>query len=111
MMESVKISGAPCVSISIRLRYDRNGNTFYRVQRADYPVGQDFHCAAFNPLRVDATGTTPNDALEAYVSRIVEAVGASTWWAGPWVLAYSGHQKGGRHSLPSWVAISTGGVQ
>ena len=109
-MEAV-VKGAPCVSISIRLRYDRNGNTFYRVQRADYRRAEHFDCAAFNPLRVDATNTTPNEALEAYVSRIVEAVGASTWWAGHWVLAYAGHQNCGRHRLPSWVAISTGGVQ
>lgn len=111
MMEDIKISGAPCVSISIRLRYDRNGNTFYRVQRADYSLGEHFGCAAFSPMKVDATNTTPNEALGLYVSRIVEAVGASTWWAGPWVVAHSGQQKSGSHRLPCWVAISTGGVQ
>jgi len=110
-MEAVEIKGAPCVSISIRLRYDRNGNKFYRVQLAAHGGGKRFGCAAFNPMKVNASSTTPNEALEAYVSRIVEAVGASTWWSGPWVLAYSGQQKSGSHRLPCWVAISMGGVQ
>lgn len=110
MMQAIKISGAPCVSISIRLRYDRNGNTFYRVQRADYSLGEHFGCAAFNPMKVNATNTTPSDALHAYVSRIVEWGGGSLW-SGPWVLAYAGEQKSGNHRLPCWVAISTGGVR
>jgi hypothetical protein len=122
MMEAVKISGAPCVSISIRLRYDRNGNTFYRVQRSDWPGfesllnegwGSPEVRSAYRPMRIDANGVSPNDALRAYVSRILDSgeVPPCSWWAAPWLLSEAGKQKCGRHSLPSWVAISTGGVQ
>ena len=105
----IQIADAINPSITIKLKFDRNGNSFYRVQRADRNPAKGFKGDTFMTLRVSGVGT-PFDALREYLTTYIETnkpfKGA---WDGTWTIAAGPDEKQGNFGyMPTYVAIKTG---
>ena len=66
----MQIAASTVPSITIKLRVDRNGNSFYRVQRADRSPSLGFKGDVFMTMRVN-TGDHI-DALKEYLTTYIE---------------------------------------
>ena len=105
----IQIADSYIPSITIKLRVDRNGNTFYRVQRADRNPAKGFKGDVFMTLRVSGVGT-PFDALREYLTTYIETNKPHKGvWDGTWILSDGPYEKCGNQGyLATWVAIKTG---
>lgn len=105
-MFEIKDSTVP--SITIKLRVDRNGNSFYRVQRADRCPQLGFKGAPFMSLRVEAYKSVV-EALRKYLTEYIETNNPEHGvWDGTWTISDGPYEKQGCRYLATWVAIKTG---
>ena len=104
----IEINDSTVPSITIKLRVDRNGNTFYRVQRADRCPKLGFKGASFMSLRVGGHKSVP-DALREYLTEYIETNNPEDGvWNGPWTISDGPYEKQGCRYLATWVAVNTG---
>lgn len=95
-------------AITIKLRKDRNGNSFYRVQRADRCPAKGFKGASFMSLRVEGHKSVV-DALREYLTEYIETNKPHDGvWDGKWTISGGPYEKQGSHYLATWVAVNTG---
>ena len=104
----IEIKDSTVPSITIKLRVDRNGNSFYRVQRSDRCPARGFKGAPFMSIRVSGYKSVV-DALREYLKEYIETNNPEDGvWNGPWTISDGPYEKQGCRYLATWVAVNTG---
>ncbi len=108
-MAWIEIKDSTVPSITIKLQVDRNGNSFYRVQRSDRCPALGFKGAPFMSIRVKGYKAV-SEVLRKYLTEYIETNNPEEGvWDGTWILSDGPYEKCGNQGyLATWVAIKTG---